>query len=78
MGISIASEPLYFLMIVLCELCHTYSFLFPFAGCSFGNGPIDHYTDNRYYKYSQICDLVGQKFKFLCNLIGCEAQEGAD
>ena len=26
----------------------------------------------------KICDLVGQKFKFLCKLIGCEAQEGAE
>ena len=26
----------------------------------------------------KICDLVGHKFKFLCKLIGCEAQEGAE
>ena len=26
----------------------------------------------------KICDKVGQKFKFLCKLIGCEAQEGAE
>ena len=26
----------------------------------------------------KICDYVGQKFKFLCKLIGCEAQEGAE
>ena len=26
----------------------------------------------------KICDQVGQKFKFLCKLIGCEAQEGAE
>ena len=25
----------------------------------------------------KICDLVGQKFKFLCKRIGCRAQEGA-
>ena len=25
-----------------------------------------------------ICDQVGQKFKFLCKLIGCEAQAGAE
>ena len=26
----------------------------------------------------KICDKVGQKFNFLCKLIGCEAQEGAE
>ena len=26
----------------------------------------------------KICDLDGQKFQFLCKLIGCEAQEGAE
>ena len=26
----------------------------------------------------KICDLVGQKFKFLCKLIGCEEQEVAE
>ena len=26
----------------------------------------------------KICDKVGQKFKFLCKMIGCEAQEGAE
>ena len=26
----------------------------------------------------KICDKVGQKIKFLCKLIGCEAQEGAE
>ena len=26
----------------------------------------------------KICDYVGQKFKFMCNLIGCEAQEEAE
>ena len=25
-----------------------------------------------------MCDLAGQKFKFLCKLIGCEAQKGAE
>ena len=26
----------------------------------------------------KICDLVGKTFKFLCKLICCEAQEGAE
>ena len=26
----------------------------------------------------KICDLAGKKTEFLCNLIGCEAQEEAD
>ena len=26
----------------------------------------------------KICNLNGQKLKFLCNLIGCEAQEEAE
>ena len=25
-----------------------------------------------------MCDYFGQKIKFLCKLIGCEAQEGAE
>ena len=28
--------------------------------------------------FDKICDEVGQKLKFLCKLIGCEAQEGAE
>ena len=27
---------------------------------------------------NKICDYVGQKFKFLCKLFGCEAQEGGE
>ena len=26
----------------------------------------------------KICDYVGEKFKFLCKLIGCIAQDGAE
>ena len=26
----------------------------------------------------KICDWLGQKFKFLCKLIGCETHEGAE
>ena len=26
----------------------------------------------------KICNYVGHKFIFLCNLIGCEAQEGVE
>ena len=29
-------------------------------------------------KEDKICDKVGQKIKFTCNLIGCEAQEEAE
>ena len=29
-------------------------------------------------KIDKICDSVGEKFKFLCRLIGCEAQEGVE
>ena len=61
------------------DLWPTYSFLPLLHDWAFGNGCIDHFTDllndlhNRYYKYWQ-----GKKFKFLCKLIGCEAQEGAE
>ena len=41
----VASEPLNFYIVVICELLPTYSFLLPFADCSFGNGRIDHLTD---------------------------------
>ena len=61
-GASVASEPLNFLIIQICELLPSLSFLLPFSDCSFRNGHIDHSTDllydllYRYYKYSQICD----------------------
>ena len=35
METSVASEPLNFFMIVICELLPTYSFLLPFSDCSF-------------------------------------------
>ena len=48
MGTSVASELLNFFVIVICELCPTYSFPLPFSGCSFGNGRIDHLPDFLY------------------------------
>ena len=39
------SYSLNFLIIVICELCPTYSFLLPFSVCSFGNGRTGHLTD---------------------------------
>ena len=48
--------------------CNTWSMTYLWiAPCSFENGRIDHFTDllndlhNRYYKYWQICDKVGQQ-----------------
>ena len=53
--------------------------VFPlFYDWGFGNGRIDHFADllKRHTNIDKLCDEVGQKFKFLCKLIGCEAQEG--
>ena len=56
MGTSTASEPLDFFIIVIYDLCLTYSFILLFHDCTFGNGRFDHFTDllndllNRYYK----------------------------
>ena len=38
---GVESEPLDFVLIVICELWPTHSFNFPFSDCSFVNGRID-------------------------------------
>ena len=84
MGTSGASEPLNFCIIVIYELRPTYSFLPTFL-----TAPLEMValTISRIYlriyliditNIDKICDKVGQKFNFLCKLIGCEAQEGAE
>ena len=57
MGTNAASEPLYFIIIVIYDLWPTFSFLLPFPDCVIGNGRIDHLKNllnnlfNIYYKY---------------------------
>ena len=61
-----------------------YDQLIVFSFFPFGNGRIDHFTDllhdllNRFYILSKYVIKLVKKFKFLCKLIGCEAQEGAE
>ena len=67
-------------------VCPTYSFILLFDNRSCGNGRIDHFTDllNDLFiiiditNPDKICDYVGQKLKFLCNVIRYEAQEGME
>ena len=79
---SVASAPLNFFIIVVCDLWPTYNY--PPPPLSFGNGRIEHLTVlfndllNAYNNIDKICDYVGQKNKFLCKLISCEVQEGAE
>ena len=44
------------------------------------NSRIDHFMDLLHdpTHIDKICDNFGQNFKFLCKLIDCEAQEGAE
>ena len=66
------------------DLLPTNSFLLFIRDCAFGNGRIDHFMDllndllNRYYMCLQNMLKSWPKHKFLCKLIGCEAQEEAE
>ena len=78
------SEPLNSFIIVIYDIRPTYSFPLLFHDCAFGNGRI---ITSRIFltihliattNIDKLYDSVGQKFKFLCKLIGCEAQEGVE
>ena len=47
--------------------------VFSAYNCVFVNSRIDHFID---LLKGIVRDMDGQKFKFLCKLIDCEAQEG--
>ena len=76
---SAATEPLNFLIIVIYDLLIVFSSP-PVEQKP--HWPLQGFTSWFYLiditHIDRICDKAGQQFKYLCNLIGCEAQEGAE